>query len=536
MASDRRHMRELGKLGGLAKAAKRRSARQPVEPYGEPFLAFVDAVGRGGPSRATWRVFWLAADGLPLSDAELVVFRRHTARQHAPTAPARECWIPAGRRAGKSENAIERATWRAISRQWTAQLAAGEVGTLPVIASDRAQARNSLGYLKGLAAHPVVKPYVATVLKDSVEFRTGAVVQVVSASFRAVRGYTMLDAVLEESAFYAQEDSANPDEEILIALRPAMLTVPDARVYGISSPYARRGILWTAYEQHWGKDDDDVLVFNADTLSLNPTVSPKVIERAFADDPIAAASEYGRDGLVSFRQDVEAFLSRESVQAVVVPNRRELAPRDGVRYTAHVDPSGGSQDSYTVAIAHHETRGAVGMVVLDCVRETRPPFSPESVTTDYAKLLAAYHVSTVTGDKYAGEFPRELFRKAGVEYRPAELTTSDYYRECLPLVNAARVELLDHPRVVAQLAGLERHVGRTGHDTISHPPGGHDDLAAVVAGVAVRAAGQRDGPVVAPIQVLGASRWGGVIDRPQEVVDWQDPALPRPPGRGRFDF
>ena len=40
---------------------------------------------------------------------------------------------------------------------------------------------------------------------------------------------------------------ANPDVEIVAALRPAMATVPGAVLLGISSPYARRGILWQQY-------------------------------------------------------------------------------------------------------------------------------------------------------------------------------------------------------------------------------------------------------------------------------------------------
>ena len=93
-----------------------------------------------------------------------------------------------------------------------------------------------------------------TLARDSVEFRTGATVKVATASWRSTRGFTMLDAILEECAFYRSEESANPDEEILTAIRPALLTVPDARLYGISSPYARRGILWAAYERYFGRD------------------------------------------------------------------------------------------------------------------------------------------------------------------------------------------------------------------------------------------------------------------------------------------
>ena len=44
-----------------------------------------------------------------------------------------------------------------------------------------------------------------------------------------------------------------------------------------------------------------------------------------------------------------------------------------------------------------------------------------------------------------------------------------------------RIELLDDPRLIAQLCSLERRTARGGRDSIDHPPGQHDDLANVAA-------------------------------------------------------
>jgi len=120
-----------------------------------------------------------------------------------------------------------------------------------------------------------------------------------------------------------------------------MATVPDALLLAISSPYARRGCLWDAYRQHHGRDGEPVLVWQAPTRAMNPTVDERVIAEAYAQDEIAAAAEYGAE----FRRDVEAFLTREAVEAVVVPGRRELPPVSDVAYVGFVDPSGGSQDA-----------------------------------------------------------------------------------------------------------------------------------------------------------------------------------------------
>ena len=123
--------------------------------------------------------------------------------------------------------------------------------------------------------------------------------------------------------------------------------------------------------------------------------------------------------------------------------------------------------------------------LLDLVRERWPHFSPDEVVREYAEIVQAYGISYVTGDRYGGEFPRERFSAHGVGYESSERTKSDLYRELLPRVNAARVELLDLPRLAAQLVGLERRVSRGGRDSIDHLPGGHDDLANAAAGALV---------------------------------------------------
>ena len=168
---------------------------------------------------------------------------------------------------------------------------------------------------------------------------------------------------------------------------------------------------------------------------------------------------------------------------MVVTGRYELPRVSGVRYHAFVDPSGGSQDSMTLAIAHNEK----GTAILDAVREHKPPFSPEAVASEFAEVLRAYHSSTVTGDRYGGEWPREQFRKHGIEYKPADKAKSELYLELLPAINSGKVELLDNTRLLAQLRALERRTSRIGKDTVDHGPGGHDDLANAVAGALVGA-------------------------------------------------
>jgi hypothetical protein len=105
-----------------------------------------------------------------------------------------------------------------------------------------------------------------------------------------------------------------------------------------------------------------------------------------------------------------------------------------------------------------------------------------TLVDEFAALLARYKIVTVTGDRFGGEWCREPFRQRGIAYALADRPKSDLYRDALPALNAGTVELLDHPRLVAQLCGLERRTARGGRDAIDHPPRGHDDVANAVVG------------------------------------------------------
>lgn len=120
---------------------------------------------------------------------------------------------------------------------------------------------------------------------------------------------------------------------------------------------------------------------------------------------------------------------------------------------------------------------------MDCLREVKPPFSPESVVAEFAVLLKSYRVGKVCGDRYAGQWPVERFNEHRIIYEPAAQPKSDLYRDLLPVINSRRLDLLDLDRVVNQLVGLERRTARGGRDSIDHAPNQHDDLANAVAGV-----------------------------------------------------
>jgi hypothetical protein len=138
------------------------------------------------------------------------------------------------------------------------------------------------------------------------------------------------------------------------------------------------------------------------------------------------------------------------------------------------------------------------------------------------RTLRVYGCTRVTGDRYGGGWPPERFTTRGIQYVVGDRTKSDFYHDLLPLVNAGRVELLDHPQLLTQCLTLERRVGQSGRDRVEHRPGGHDDLANAAAGALVLATrGATRAPLVfgflGDLQVYDSSlpdpvRWDPAVD------------------------
>ena len=476
-----------------------------------------------GDSWQAWRVLLIAIVGEALTDDERVIFKALTGRDSEPLEPVEEFWAIVGRRGGKTRSMSILAAYIAACCDHRDVLAPGERGVLPILAASTAQASQAFNFVSGIfATAPNLKDLVQSETSDTISLKSGVDITIRAASFRTIRGMTAVGAIAEEIAFWRSDDSANPDREILKALRPSLATT-NGPLICISSPHAKRGELYATFKRHFGPTGHpSILVAKAPSRTMNPSLSQRVVDRATEEDPEAASAEYGAE----FRGDLEIFVSREAIEACVAKGVTVRSPLASIGYRAFVDPSGGSNDAMTLAISHKED----GRAVLDCVLERKAPFSPDSVVAEFAALLKVYGVSTVTGDRYAGEWPAERFSTYGIRYEPAELNRSELYLAFLPLVNSGRVDLLDSPRMITQFVGLERRTSRGGRDSIDHAPGGHDDVANAVAGAAWLASASKSFPAHAftaeASQAFAATMRQRFPDGPG--------SMPRPPVRMVF--
>lgn len=421
-----------------------------------------------------WLVLFKAIYALPLDDEEMEIFRTCTGRQTVLQNGYREVYCVAGRRSGKTRMGAALATYEALWGDWQQYLAKGERAYIFLFAVDKLQASTAFNYVRGLL--DLFPDEVEKITADTIDLKNRTTIMIKTSNFASSRGFSTAACLLDELAFYPTDAYASPAEELITALLPSLL--PNGIIFGASTPFARFGYLWDVYEEYYGQDTEDTLIWKAPSKYLNPTFHEGMLSRLFKGK--SRRAKMLTEIEAEFRSDIEAFLPDSLIKGVMT--HQPALPEPGIRYYAFLDPSGGRVDSMTLGIAHVEEAEGI---VLDRLEEFTPPFSPEEVVEHFAGLLKSYGVSRCTSDRFGGSWIEEPFRKRGITIELAELPASEIYMEFQVLVSMNKVRLLDHEKLYLQLRALERRATGRGRDYVTHPDGGHDDVANAAAGVCV---------------------------------------------------
>ena len=435
-----------------------------------------------GDKLQTWRP-WLSAlrvlYGLPERPVYQKIITECTGRD--PDKLPRDGFDTAlfltGRRSGKSRIAAVIGAFEAVLAGHEKKLSKGEKGIVSIIAPTRRQSQIVRGYLRSIFESPMLAAEVVRETGEGFDLRNGVSIEILTGDWRSTRGFTLVACVIDEACFFGLEAEAKvrSDTELITAIRPGLATVK-GKLICISSPYAKKGWAYSQWKKGFGNDKSKTLVWNCPSRTMNPTLPQSIVDEAMEEDRASALAEY----FGQFRDDVSGYLPRDVIERVVAPGRLELQPRQERKYFGFVDMSGGRVDSATLSIAHRNEK----KVVIDFLREWRPPFNPTKVIADMANDLRRYHLRRVTGDNYSGEFTASGFKSNGIHYSKCDKPKAELYREFISCVCSEAVELLDSERLINQLSNLERRTRSGGKDIIDHPSGGHDDLANAIAGVA----------------------------------------------------
>ncbi len=443
-----------------------------------PFLA--DADGEIGSWR-NWQVALRCLYGLPITAPYSINLVRECTGRVTSSLPEdgfNTALFLTGRRSGKSRMAAVVACFEAVLSGKEKLLAPGEQGIVPVVSPTRKQSSLVKSYCHGLfKSAPLLANEVVEETKDGFTLKNGVRIEILTGDWKVVRGFTLLGAaIVDEVCFMStSEECKVTDVEICRALVPGLATT-NGKLICISSPYARKGWAWEQHRRNFGNDAGTTLVWQAPSQVMNPTLPDYVIRDALAEDPESAKAEY----LAQFRSDVGQWLPLEVITNCMVKGRKQLRPQPGTGYVAFADLSGGRNDDSALAIGHRRDR----KVVVDYLGRWKPPHNPYEVVREMVDVLRSFRCERIVTDAYGAEWVSRCFVDHRITHERAVKNKSLLYAELLPHLTSGEIELLDDEASINQLANLERRTHQGGKDKIDHPPGGHDDLANVIAGLA----------------------------------------------------
>ena len=313
-----------------------------------------DLLGKAlkGDSWSAWRIILIAAMGEVLTDAERLVWRELTGgRQREPGVMAEEVHAICGRRSGKTKAVATAAVYLAALCDHSDKLAAGERAVLPIMSATTWQSSRAFNFIRGIFSDaPALQALVESGTADTIRL-ANVDIECRPASYRTIRGATAVGFIADETAFWWTAEAArNPDVEIFNAARPALATT-GGPLLCVTSPYGKRGEAWATFRRDFGPEGDPrVVVINAASRRLNPTLSESVVKRAFERDAAAARSEFGGE----FRNDISGFIDLAVIEGAVDRGVTARPRLDGVVYRSGCDMSGGAHDSATICVAHDE--------------------------------------------------------------------------------------------------------------------------------------------------------------------------------------
>lgn len=201
-----------------------------------------------------------------------------------PSAAWRTLILCAGRRSGKSIILALHALWSSETVDRSG-LAPGETAVYAVVAPTLRQARQVLDLAAGFGAERLSA--------DECTYR-GVSIRAVACGRGggAVRGFSLVGAGCDESAFFQADDGVLNLADVHRAILPALL--PGAGSILSSSPWGKVGYFYDEFDRNWEHPRTAIAV-RADTLTMREGDRniEELVRLAYAQDPASADREYG---------------------------------------------------------------------------------------------------------------------------------------------------------------------------------------------------------------------------------------------------
>lgn len=396
-----------------------------------------------------------------------------------------------GRRSGKTLMAAVTATYAAcmLAHEYKRYLRPGERFYVISVANTIDQAKIALQGVKDLInGSPILKPLITRETSDTLELSNGAVFKALPASSRSGRGMPCPLVIFDEIAHSLDTESGNAAGSSLYqALSPSTAQFGSlGKILLLSSPWLQSGIFWDLFKQANSGNFPHMVVAQAPTWEINPTISRDFLEQEKARDPELFRIEYGAE----FTGNVAAFLDPQLVEAAINHERGLLAPKNKCRYYLSLDPAKGGRDQYTAVVCHYDEHKRL---IVDLFHEFNATWSDgrknqvaiaevEDWIINQHKL---YNFRQVVLDQYNSA---ATIQRLSGRLRIEELTWTlprkiQAYQKLKELINGFKLELYPHPKAIQQLKNLQVLYRANGTWGVSGGSGAAvDDFASALAG------------------------------------------------------
>lgn len=384
------------------------------------------------------------------------------------------------------------AVYEAIHGGHGAALAPGQLGIVAIIGAERDQALETIRYAQGICSStPAIKKLLSPGgdKVESITFRSGIVIKVLSASSTSVRSGTIVCAILDEAAFFNHEPSADPDVAIIEALRPGLAPIrgaPRRRMIAISSAGVRAGWLYATVQAR----PADTLVMSGTTAEYNPNIDPDYLAKRKAQNPQTYAREHE-----SVFSDVitEGWIGSANLDRCVDTGRKDPIPYElGLKYKIAVDV-GLDHDSTAIVVsttrwiwtdAARTTRKRLTHVVYTERLSPKPgePLSVQHVLSRVARVCKLYGTGTIYIDQFSGRVLIEMFRGLGIKAITTPWTSAgadsklQRFLSVREAMSDGSLRIPDDEVLVSELANI-RSTALPGGGERLEASRGHDDVA-----------------------------------------------------------
>jgi hypothetical protein len=426
--------------------------------------------------------------GLSLTPEQAEIAHEATGLKEFEPRAYRTAFLCCGRRSGKSTRiAGNLVVFEACVNKHP--IPAGERGTVLLIGPTERQARHTFRIIEQkIKRSPTLSRLIQSVRNSPnesvIELSNNIDIAVIPANAKHVRGWNLIAVVLEEACFFRDsETGAYNLEEIINAVRPGMLTMPDSKLCIISSPWAQVGYAWSLYRDR--EKTPDILIWRAPSWVMNPALDKAEIERERQRNENYWRREYAAEWVTA----ANVLLPSDLVERCVARGVVEFPPKPDVVHCVSLDPSS-KGDDFSMCVSHAEGE----LIVVDYVKAWRAPgrgryIDYNTVLPHILDTMRRYNAPKAWSDQVSAAAISAALTKACFQFEQ----TPTYGTKAAPKFQMLRQKIVsgelvlpDDRELVEQLKALEEILAEGGRSTVESRTGKDDK--AVCTALAVYAA------------------------------------------------